>query len=84
MSHQIRRTATRLADGRELIYFDDSEPYASGGATRRLDDPRPLTDGAEAGAGGAEAGAGGAAHADVDAAAYADTSDDAAAIHRGP
>lgn len=40
----VRRTATRMADGRELIYFDDSEPYASGGATRRLDDPRPLED----------------------------------------
>ncbi|NCT89559.1 galactose-1-phosphate uridylyltransferase [Cellulomonas sp. APG4] len=39
-----RRTATRLADGRELIYFDDSEPYVSGGATRRLEDPRPLAD----------------------------------------
>jgi len=37
-----RRTPTRMADGRELIYFDDSEPYVSGGATRRLDDPRPL------------------------------------------
>lgn len=40
----MRRTTTTLADGRELIYFDDSEPYASGGATRRLDDPRPLPD----------------------------------------
>ena len=40
----VRRTATRMADGRELIYFDDSEPYVSGGATRRLDDPRPLPD----------------------------------------
>ncbi len=39
-----RRTATRMADGRELIYFDDSEPYVSGAATRRLDDARPLTD----------------------------------------
>ena len=38
----MRRTSTRLADGRELIYFDDSEPYVSGAATRRLDDPRPL------------------------------------------
>ena len=38
----VRRTSTTLADGRELIYFDDSEPYVSGGATRRLDDPRPL------------------------------------------
>ncbi|SFJ83239.1 galactose-1-phosphate uridylyltransferase [Cellulomonas sp. KH9] len=41
---RVRRTATRLADGRELIYFDDSEPYVSGAATRRLDDPRPLPD----------------------------------------
>lgn len=40
----VRRTSTTLADGRELIYFDDSEPYVSGGATRRLDDPRPLVD----------------------------------------
>ena len=38
----VRRTATTMADGRDLIYFDDSEPYVSGGATRRLDDPRPL------------------------------------------
>jgi len=40
----VRRTPTTLADGRELIYFDDSEPYVSGRATRRLDDPRPLVD----------------------------------------
>lgn len=40
----MRKTTTRMADGRELIYFDDSEPYASGKATRRLDDPRPLPD----------------------------------------
>ncbi|WP_225753129.1 galactose-1-phosphate uridylyltransferase [Actinotalea sp. Marseille-Q4924] len=40
----VRRTATRLADGRDLLYFDDSEPYVSGAATRRLDDPRPLPD----------------------------------------
>lgn len=40
----VRRTATRLADGRELIYYDDSEPFVSGRATRRLDDPRPLPD----------------------------------------
>ena len=40
----VRKTRTTLADGRELIYFDDSEPYVSGGATRRLDDPRPLPD----------------------------------------
>lgn len=43
MTH-VRRTATRMADGRELVYFDDSEPYVSGAATRRLDDPRPLPD----------------------------------------
>ncbi|GIG39147.1 galactose-1-phosphate uridylyltransferase [Cellulomonas phragmiteti] len=41
---RVRRTPTRLADGRELIYYDDSEPFVSGGATRRLDDPRPLPD----------------------------------------
>ncbi|HEY8718278.1 galactose-1-phosphate uridylyltransferase [Pengzhenrongella sp.] len=40
----VRRTSTTLADGRELIYFDDSEPFVSGAATRRLDDPRPLVD----------------------------------------
>ncbi|MCC2312797.1 galactose-1-phosphate uridylyltransferase [Cellulomonas xiejunii] len=40
----VRRTSTHLADGRELIYYDDSEPYVSGAATRRLDDPRPLPD----------------------------------------
>ena len=40
----VRLTATRLADGRELLYFDDSEPYVSGTKTRRLDDPRPLPD----------------------------------------
>ena len=39
-----RFTSTRLADGRELVYVDDTEPYASGAATRRLDDPRPLPD----------------------------------------
>lgn len=39
----MRVTPTHLADGRELFYFDDSEPFASGQATRRLDDPRPLS-----------------------------------------
>jgi UDPglucose--hexose-1-phosphate uridylyltransferase len=38
----IRRTATRLADGRELFYFDDTEPYAAGAATRELHDSRDL------------------------------------------
>ena len=41
---RVRRTSTTLADGRELLYFDDTEPYVSGVATRRLDDPRPLPD----------------------------------------
>ena len=40
----IRRTATHLADGREFFYFDDTPPYSTGEATRRLDDPRPLAD----------------------------------------
>ncbi|UJP39672.1 galactose-1-phosphate uridylyltransferase [Cellulomonas palmilytica] len=40
----VRVTSTTLADGRDLFYFDDSEPYVSGAATRRLDDPRPLPD----------------------------------------
>ncbi|WP_137145595.1 galactose-1-phosphate uridylyltransferase [Mycolicibacterium sp. CR10] len=38
----VRKTATTLADGRELIYFDDSEPYLSGGDTRELTDTRGL------------------------------------------
>jgi UDPglucose--hexose-1-phosphate uridylyltransferase len=37
-------TEAKLADGRDLFYFDDSEPYASGAKTRRLVDPRPLPD----------------------------------------
>lgn len=44
MSIDIRRTSTRMADGRELIYFDDSADYLSGERTHRLDDPRPLAD----------------------------------------
>lgn len=38
----IHRTTTTLADGRELIYFDDTEPYVGGGATRELRDGRDL------------------------------------------
>src|SRR5664279_6469673 len=41
-SPRVRRTATTLADGRELIYFDDSEPYLSGAQTREVVDERPL------------------------------------------
>jgi UDPglucose--hexose-1-phosphate uridylyltransferase len=44
---RVRRTRTRLADGRELIYFDDSEPYRSGteirqALDRRASDGRPV------------------------------------------
>jgi UDPglucose--hexose-1-phosphate uridylyltransferase len=39
---RVRRTSTTLADGRELIYFDDSEPYRSGAKTRDIADTRPL------------------------------------------
>jgi UDPglucose--hexose-1-phosphate uridylyltransferase len=39
---RVRRTSTTLADGRELIYFDDSEPYLSGAKTREVVDERPL------------------------------------------
>jgi len=37
-----RRTSTTLADGRELIYFDDTEPYRSGARRRDVADGRPL------------------------------------------
>jgi UDPglucose--hexose-1-phosphate uridylyltransferase len=39
---RVRRTSGHLADGRELIYFDDSEPYVSGRAQRSFDDRRAL------------------------------------------
>ncbi|MDV8021318.1 galactose-1-phosphate uridylyltransferase [Rhodococcus sp. IEGM 1330] len=39
----MRKTSTTLADGRELIYYDDTEPYVSGGATRDLVDTRALS-----------------------------------------
>ncbi|MEE2035113.1 galactose-1-phosphate uridylyltransferase [Rhodococcus chondri] len=42
MDARVRQTATRLADGRELIYFDDTDPYAGGAATRELRDHRDL------------------------------------------
>jgi UDPglucose--hexose-1-phosphate uridylyltransferase len=38
----VRRTAGRMADGRELIYFDDTEPHLSGAAIRDAVDTRPL------------------------------------------
>ena len=42
VSPRVRRTSTTLADGRELIYFDDSEPYRSGAKRRDVADERPL------------------------------------------
>src|ERR1035437_8950610 len=41
---RVRRTSTTLADGRELIYFDDSEPYRSGAKSREAVDEPPLGD----------------------------------------
>ena len=41
-SPRVRRTSTTLADGRELIYFDDSEPYLSGATSRDAVDERTL------------------------------------------
>ena len=43
-SPRVRRTSTTLADGRELIYFDDSEPYRSGARRRDVPDRRLLGD----------------------------------------
>lgn len=46
---RLRRTPTTLADGRELIYFDDTEPYLSGAKRREAVDRRPLDQRAPAG-----------------------------------
>lgn len=42
MQHPMRITRTELADGRELLYFDDTEEYVSGQHTRALVDEREL------------------------------------------
>ncbi len=47
---RVRRTVDKLADGREIIYFDDTEPYVSGGAVRAVPDTRPLEPAAGGGA----------------------------------
>ncbi len=39
---RVRRTPDRLADGREILYFDDTEPFVSGAADRPVPDSRPL------------------------------------------
>ena len=41
-SHAFSVTRTTLADGRELIYFDDEPDYVSGKKTRKLTDERDL------------------------------------------
>lgn len=38
----MRLTRGHLADGREIFFYDDTEPYLSGLSTRRIRDPRPL------------------------------------------
>lgn len=38
----VKVTRGTLADGREIIFFDDSEPHLSGTATRNIQDIRPL------------------------------------------
>jgi UDPglucose--hexose-1-phosphate uridylyltransferase len=40
----VRRTAIELADGRELVYYDATAPYASGEATRTMIDTRAFPD----------------------------------------
>src|SRR3954454_17188307 len=42
LTSSVRRTLSHMADGRELFYFDDTEPYVSGEATRAVPDTRPL------------------------------------------
>lgn len=41
-AHAFRVTRTSLADGRELLYFDDEPDYVSGKKTRKLNDERKL------------------------------------------
>jgi UDPglucose--hexose-1-phosphate uridylyltransferase len=42
LAGQVRRTGGTLADGREIIYFDDSAPYVTGQAQRSTHDTRDL------------------------------------------
>jgi UDPglucose--hexose-1-phosphate uridylyltransferase len=41
-SRVMRRTPMTMADGRQLLYIDDTEPYTSGRAVRELHDSRDL------------------------------------------
>jgi UDPglucose--hexose-1-phosphate uridylyltransferase len=38
----VRRTSDRLADGREIVYFDDTPPFVTGEQDRPVPDTRPL------------------------------------------
>ena len=42
MQHDVKVTRTTLADGRELLYFDDEPAYVSGEKQRELHDSRDL------------------------------------------
>ena len=48
--HRVRKTSRRMADGREIIYFDDTEPFV----TRDAVDSRPLPPAAEVVRGGSQ------------------------------
>ena len=48
--HRVRKTSRRMADGREIIYFDDMEPFVSRSAV----DSRPLPPAAEVVRGGSQ------------------------------
>lgn len=54
MSHPFRKTSTTMADGRELIYFDDTEPWLSGERVRDAVDHRPLPPAEETVRGGSQ------------------------------
>jgi UDPglucose--hexose-1-phosphate uridylyltransferase len=44
---RVRQSTARLSDGREIVYFDDTEPYVSGDVARHRVDTRelPVSDG---------------------------------------
>ena len=53
-AHPVRKTPRRMADGREIIYYDDSEPHLSGAAVREAVDTRPLPPAEEVVRGGSQ------------------------------
>jgi UDPglucose--hexose-1-phosphate uridylyltransferase len=54
VTHPFRKTSTTMADGRELIYFDDTEPWLSGERVRDAVDHRPLRPADETQRGGSQ------------------------------